>query len=731
MPRKTPGGPDRARAGGRRPRSRWERGSAVLVAAMVSAVLALMGVAFITLSETETWISVNRRDAEQVLSVAESGVNMAVTWYNNPDATRNLLLPPTASVIQNLRVGDSDFDGTDDIDAPTNGLVDYYRGGRGSGGYRLFDRPYRGNRWDTLWGDEDNPDILIQDDESVPGEYLDEINALFNPSSDKSLGKVRITEIRIYAPPTDSVLRTRYGIATIQVTAVKTREPWSSEAVARQTVRAVLNEIPFPVPIGALEAEGSIDQSGNFGAHWGGTGTEDDLNVPNGANYPGPTVPRLSKDRFGFADFSPDAPDLDPVAGGTQNLLTQLIDTVYAKDEGLPDGLPDPWLVYMVNGEFADAVGNPAEQPWPYQYNPGWAQDNSHVFQHQTYLFPEADYEVWKEIARMPLPNVRYFEYAGLGGSAEPIFREDGRGNALEIQHWVNLEYTVSGVEPSIFFFDTANSLNPQNGGPGVLAPVHEISSGDIMAATGGFYVAGFVFANVTQTGTSGISTKGRDIWANPPSEPFLDEGIDLNGNGIVGDTQPELETAGNGWWDFDIDNDGVSDGDRYTELYGTAAWTAWASAHEYADGVVPHGGANPATLASKPHEPFLNLAWRDQTELGWEIPVDFDHEATFTRFVGTDINDDGAEDVTTTLWDLRGAKLELIRCNINGLWYSEGSYDGSGNMNVYGSVFYRSGFQATGSPNIWFNSEIYRGNYPFNTWDLPRVYVSSLSTSE
>ena len=84
--------------------TRGERGSAFLITAMVTAILALMGFSFLVLSETEHKIASNRKDGLQVLSVAESGVNLVVTWFNNPDPAKNALLPSAANVVQNLRV---------------------------------------------------------------------------------------------------------------------------------------------------------------------------------------------------------------------------------------------------------------------------------------------------------------------------------------------------------------------------------------------------------------------------------------------------------------------------------------------------------------------------------------------------------------------------------------------------------------------------------------------------
>ena len=182
----------------------------------------------------------------------------------------------------------------------------------------------------------------------------------------------------------------------------------------------------------------------------------------SGSNFPGPSVPRVDPVPMGgWADFSPDAYDLDVVTPGRQNLLTQLMAS---------SGIPDPWILMVCNGEFADAVGNPNDQPWPYNYNTrGVDNDISHAFHHQTYEYPEADYEIWKAIAQMPLPSVRYFMYAGLGGGGDPIFREDGTSVARKFQEWINLENGPTGTDPGFFFFETANAANPQNGGPGIL----------------------------------------------------------------------------------------------------------------------------------------------------------------------------------------------------------------------------------------------------------------------
>ena len=701
-----------------------ERGSALLLALMVLVILSAGGLLFIMQAETEVSHAVRDRDRRQVLQVAMSGVDLAVGWFNNPDASTNPTVPTAADLIRDLRRGDPDFDGSFLIDAPSNGVADYYYGGRASGFRRLFDKPYRGENRNTFWGTEDEPDVLLQDDPTVPGEYLDQVNDLLNPGGDPSLGRVRIEEIRIYGPPVDDALEARYGIATVQVTAVKEQFVDHRMVTTRRTVRVILQELPFPIPVGTLESEGFVDESGNFGAHWGGTRTEGELD-PSKVPI---AFPRISSSNDGWEDFSPDAPDLDLTTAGTQNLLTQMIDTA----KGGWGGAEDPWSLFEANGQLIFPIPNSQPHPFPYDYHAvkGLDDDQSMIFQYQDYSFPEVDYDAWKAIAQMPLPNMRYFSFAGWD-SSDALYQEDGVGPTYTFQQWINLNLEATGTEPAVFFFDTMNGQNPQNGGPGILVPDERISSGDIISANGEFFTAGFIYLNADVLKTSGLSSKGSDIMINPPSEPFLDEGIDLDGSGVVGDTAEEVVTIGNGVWDFDLDGDGVSDGERYVEVFGSAAWLDFESKHQFADGDLPHGGADPRLLATYPHEPFLNIAWPDDQGIvdGELYRVDFDWELSDARPLGRDMNQDGTNDNTSSLWDLHGGEVLLERCNLQGVFYTEGGYDGSGNMVVHGSMFFRSGFEATGSPSIWFNPDIMRGNFPFPEWNFPRVYVSQMDT--
>ena len=104
---------------------------------------------------------------------------------------------------------------------------------------------------------------------------------------------------------------------------------------------------------------------------------------------------------------------------------------------------------------------------------------------------------------------------------------------------------------------------------------------------------------------------------------------------------------------------------------------------------------------------------------------VDHRHfEITTLRDMGGDRDDDGVVDTMTSLRDRRGALVELDII-LNGVWYNEGMYDGSGNLPVYGSILMKEGFAATGSPNIFYNEGLVLGDWPPAEMLIPRVYVS------
>jgi len=702
---------------------REERGSALVLTLMVMVILSVLGLSFLMLSDTENQIAVADRDGRQVLYVAMSGAQIVESWFNVPDPAYTPFVPGRADCDLDQRVGDSDYDGVDDIDVPTNGSGQRYRGGTSTGTYRLFDKPFRGHPRDTFWGSRDNPDVLLANDPDSTADYLDELGALFNRDDSRSLQGLELTEIRIYAPPFAETLKQRFGICTISVSAAKILKQGTHRRVlSERTVTTVLQEMPFPLPGAAIEAKGGVDVSGNFGVHWGGTYSEGDLALQSGSNFPGPGVPRENTSRYRYADFSPAAPDLNLASAGTQNLLTQLLTGGF---HGAPVPLIDPWINFRAGGRILEATNN-EDQPWPYDYTDGVQNDRSIFFQNQNYTFPALDYAFWKSFTQKRARNAWYFKYAGDPGGGQPLYRKNGIGAAESLQHWANTENP--GVDPGIYFFDTANAANPQNGGPGVLIPSVQVNSSVIDSANGDFIMEGLIFTNAAVVDSSGVSGHTVTKALNMPGEPYLDTGIDIDRDGTVGNTAEEIETIGNGIWDFAYFGSTESDGQYYDELYNTPDFNAFALSHRYPAGAVPHENDDPRLLADVVHEPFLNFAYPDPDSYLDPIVVDYDFEAVTQRAMGGDRDQDGIEDVMTSLRDRRGA-LANLPIIVNGIWYNEGRYDGSGNLPVYGSILMKQGFQATGSPDIFFNEGILLGDFPPPEMQIPRVYVSQVDT--
>jgi hypothetical protein len=693
-----------------------ERGSALVIAVMVSVLVTMLGFSLVIIADTENRISVAQRDEVQTLYAAVSGAKMVETWFNQPNRSQNAFVPSRAECDLERRVGDSDYDGVDDIDVPTNGAVQRYRGGTAAGTYQLFDRPYRGAVRDTFWGGSETPDVLLTNDLDTDGEFLDGVSGMFNPANGKSFENIYLTEIKIYAPPYDDTLQRRYGICTISVTAGKYQERGSwRKQLAERTVTVVLNELPLPTPGAAIEAEGTVGLQGNFGVHWGGTFTEGDMSVQAGANFPGNSIPRLgTAQAFAWDDFSPNAPDLDPATAGTQNLLTQLLDG--------PAEIRDPWLIFRANGTIEEAT-NPDDQPWPYDYATGVAEDRSIFYQNQFYAFPVMDYAFWKEFTQARSRNSHYHKYAGAG----PVFQLNGVGTAHEFAHWVNTENP--DVEPGIFFFDTSNNQNPQNGGPGILSDEILVNAGTIDSPSGDFIMEGMVFSNASVVNTSGIGTLVVDRVVSMPAEPFLDTGIDIDRSGTVGDTAEEQETIGNGVWDYAYPTSTESDGPLYADQYGTADFNAFEASHQYGDGVVPDDGLDPRIVPDVVHEPFLNFHYPGYTgPTDEDTYVDYDYELTERKALGDDRDGDGVDDTMTSLRDIKGAEVTLGLA-LNGIWYNEGAYDGVGNLPVYGSLLMRAGYNSTGTPDVYFNEALFRGNWPPDDMHLARVYATQMNS--
>ena len=551
-----------------------ERGSALIISMMVMVILTMLGVTFAVLAQQEEKISVNSRDHEQTLYAAEAAVEMAKTWFNDPSSA-NAFKPADDQMNFALRKGavysawDNDDEraaATSQTDAAVDGSSgNVYTGGNLGGSASRFDKPYRGQYGFTFWGRQATPDVLVCGDSTLDADglgtadcnatmkqYTDKLNRALSMTtlvrndghSSRDFGSIEIEQIRVYRPPVDFTLHTRYGIATIEATAIKKVR---SQIVARRTVREVIQEIPFPGPDGAIEAEGQISAKGSAGVHWGAvvsSATSDDIDLPgDNNNFPDAAVARYTSSRFGYhytinqASFSQMA---SPVfMDGTNPIIaTFLTEALGITKNGesaggssagssnfQPPTIGDPWLIFRARRRLLLGGTPIGGGPHPYEYvaqdsvignaNPDFEHtrnhNKSHLFQSQIVRFPPIDYQTWKDVAQSGQPGMYYMKWVS-GVS----YKRDGRGGAQTFTQWL----TQFGT--GIFFFDTKDSTKPHDVGTGSsnLTPTHGWSTN--------MYVEGFIYLN-SQTFDSSGSGNGTTKACNMPGEVFLDDGIDLH----------------------------------------------------------------------------------------------------------------------------------------------------------------------------------------------------------
>lgn len=847
-----------------------ERGSALIVSMMIMVILTMLGVTFAVLAAQEERISVNARDHEQTLYVAEAALEVARTWFNDPDPGTNPFKPTSGQMNYSLRkgmvfrddwrnpdeLGASDSDTDPEVDGSAGAI---YTGGNLGGGSSRFDKPYRGTYGNSFWGRQATPDVLLCGDSTLnlDGDatttdcttpmknYMDRLNGslamalnLRNAGhSARDAGTVEIEQIRVYRPPIDFDLFSRYGIATIEATAIKRVR---NQIVARRTVREVLQEIPFPGPSGAIESEGEISAAGSSGVHWGSvvsSATDDDIRLrAQGNNFPDAAVARSTSARWGFhASINPaSGGNYGGQGGAVASWLTEALGITW---QGVRQNfavgnanfkaptIGDPWLIFRARRRILVGGTDPLPagvQPHPWNARTpdfsvvgnnarDFVKNNksnwSHMFQSQIVRFPPMDYQTWKDVSQSASQGMYYLKWDGSGGANSVNYRRDGIGASQSWTTW------LSQLQRGVFFFDTKDSSKP--------LPDQSNLTGTHGWGTN-LYVEGFVYLNAATFDSSGAGN-GTTKACNMPGEVFLDDGIDLHAAGeTVGDdclcirfdadrgcvlgvrpigwpgctgvdgddctcpesvmdtlrstasrwaeNRREADTFRNGLWDSDINNDGISDAnDDITTLTGwsnfisnnTGGGQGFNGGHGYAKGVLPgypfanhhqQGmtiGGVPAwqrdprflnqvaaapinsTVGRQVHEPFLNFDSPSEgnTIATWSgndhaVKVDYQHANDPVVVSGGT-----ATKLTTRARDATGALMNLD-LHINGVFYCEGVYTGTGNLKVYGSLLMRGGYSGTGSVDVWFNEDLVKGNFPDKTWKLPRVYASARDTN-
>lgn len=293
-------------------KQRRARGSALLVSLMVIVGLSLLGLGFVTISETEKTIAKNQLTVLQTRSIAEAGCMLAVQWFQSP----SWATVTSTSTAAGLPSNDSTFN-TKILQIKTKRIVgpykDYYKPDPST---MLLDKPYRPGPNDRFYGDENSADVIINND--TDSTSIDRINNVLLGTNAGDRANGEISEVKVYAPPIVGGTLTpngmvknadgtpqafwvggqRFGVATIKVTATQYRDPSltmlttpkkndPTNILSSHSVRMVVGELPLPIPGGPIQSNTSISFGGDFMVHWGNETSTGDLdNKRNPSSLP-------------------------------------------------------------------------------------------------------------------------------------------------------------------------------------------------------------------------------------------------------------------------------------------------------------------------------------------------------------------------------------------------------------------------------------------------------------
>jgi len=513
--------------------ARPDRGSALVLALMVTFIVSLLGVSFLLMAQTESRIARNETRAAQTLYMADSGARVVRGWFDRPGVA--LGFPLDATVVD--RSARQVIDETDpygqpptagaglykqdpltsvDLDLDENGLPD------------LFQRPFRGGvaLEHSLMGTEEWPDMRIDDaDPTTPAyAFLDTLSqTLFGtPVADVAF-RWRISNIVVYAPPYVQFAGNwaRYGMGTIKVTArIYGLDAQGNEdaILAEHTTTSVINEIPYGTPVyGPVHTCADLTFAGNLSGHWGPVTAQGDIwgytaGTPNIA----PSLPRSA----------PPGPRVDrlwvslPSEGDCLREYTKRVQPV--------EPVTDPWLRVIALGRIDGAPAPLTEPDQPYPpaanvYPSGTCNalnvtptfpccDRSNLsHNHPLVLCPEYDYRFWKNLAMSGRRDVHYYVPDGTGR-----FLENGVAPARSFEEATELSTNGSGL----FFFDTADQRAPHDDdSDGTLDNLSQTITID--GST--WQSAGFIYLNSTALTLNNLSAPPVAVTLRAPGEPFLD----------------------------------------------------------------------------------------------------------------------------------------------------------------------------------------------------------------
>jgi hypothetical protein len=718
-----------------------QRGSALLVSLMVLVGLSLLGLGFVAVSETESAIATNERNRVQTQALAEAAAKTAVEWFQAPwDLDSMGILPPNDDDLKRDRV----------------------IGGSSIGRYKpdtstfLFDKPFKGLAEDKLYGDEAHADVFIDRSTADGQTFLDNFNTVLFGHRNEG----EITEILVYAPPIVGGTvngsgfyegGVRYGLATIKATAVKYAEPSTrAQVIAQRSVKIVVSEWPFPGPQGPIQSNANITTGGNYGVHWGKMTSQGSMNVARALQ----SIPWFNAhDRvhleFNYPGFigSPATPFVDD-----HDWLAELVDRTFE----------DPWYEARARGDIVNPVA-PNGDPVPFVHNAttdnvantpdtawsNWFQDQAFT-QYPNYkevLFPKIDYDFWKEIAIQGAASGQEGVYY-LWPCVNPCTPAGGENytdgtTVKNFAQWVNTARAVDPARAGFYFFDTVNQLNPQGpGAAGTLAPAISVNSSD---DGNDFRMMGFIYINAVEFGSQGVSPPVQ--WVNFPGEPYRDVGyneVDGGGNltGVIVD-------AANGKWDYqDLNNNDIFDvhvdnTSSRTRPSGGAPFTPYLPVAYFNGCVTPNNDNFTGATCSEPHEPYLNIIYPTQAKSGGgpqEVTAGWQANGTQGRRPkrapgGSAINCASSANwslCTSNRWDRDGGMVNDIQLFSNGVVYIEGDFgDTTGNAEYFGSLLVNGDVSGTGTPEVWFDERLIKGDWPPPEFNFPRVYISAQKTDD
>jgi hypothetical protein len=612
-----------------------ETGSALVIAMLVTVIMALLGISFLLMGETENLIALNEKRAAQSLYVAEAGARAVKRWFDDPEGA--LLFPPPAAIDRTQRAIVDEDDPYDLAAAtPANGIVGsfpYYKQQVDLDGDTvddLFRAPYRGGLEHALMGTEDGPDIRI--DDSVPGparDYLDQLSARLFGDFPPEGGDVtaRISSIEIFAPPYVEVGSNwnRYGLATIKVVAriyqpeVDNGDP-RARVLAEREVQAVLSEAPYYGPFGPLHSCGDLSfrrQGGPLGVHWGA------MTAERGTRLTG--APGFSAAPLGLPRSAPAAPRLDLLWDVSDPLV---VEDFAALHDGEPGAVWDPWF-RSLSGEALDGApegGQPlAVPPPPPPGLPGCCDRSNLVQSFPLVSCPEYDYDVWKTMASSGEREQHYFVWDG------SRFRENGVGPALTFEE-------ATDEREGIYFFDTKDAVEPYDvDGDGFFDNL----TPPITVQDAGWFFNGVLFLNAESFQLDVDPGATRAITLNAPGEPFQDtnqNGRHDPGEGVVHLTYPTtlggvgaIRDPGGAELRAERGPDVASNASFHGILFTNGAFVATGSGRLYGSVVAKQGVTQ---LVDDGSLPTPELYFDESVVTGWP-PPDWDlPRVTVTRWI-------------------------------------------------------------------------------------------------